>query len=59
MLELSLYSLSHTFLDRVFLEHLNIGSGKAKKAKRKQRLGKEEQDQVATTRLLAGIELHV
>ena len=41
------------------MENFSIESGKEKKAKRKKISIKEEQDQAATTGLLAGIDLHV
>ena len=46
ILELSLFSLSHSWTLRVFLEHSNIGSRKAKEVPRRQRKAKIKQRRV-------------
>jgi len=56
-------SLSHTLAHlRGFLEHSSIGERKAKEGKAikgKKRTIKKDLAQAATTRILAGIELHL
>ena len=56
---LCLFSLSHSWTLREFLEHSNIGSRKVKEGPRRQRSRKEEQHLVAIVGLIASIDLHV